>query len=176
MSFKRAGSPVYRLGTTPRTLGGSAVAEILGIGARAAGAVPAIDYAALRAEIGALLAAHDAGFVLAAHDVSDGGTLVALAEMAFAADCTIGAQLECEPTLHGAFAESGSFVVEAADGAAFEALCRAHGAPFERLATTIAEGVLRGPGGFECALRDLYEAWSAPLRDFYADAVAETSG
>jgi hypothetical protein len=43
------------------------------------------------------------------------------------------------------------------------------------LGTTIAEPELRW-NDERCSLADLFETWSAPLRDFYADAVAETSG
>jgi len=175
MEFKRAGSALFRLGNVAASLGGSAVAEVLGAETARAGSVPAIDYAALRAEIATLLAAHDRGLVLAAHDVSDGGTLVALAEMAFAGGCEIGIRVDAAMTLRSAFGETGSFLVETSDAVAFEALCAENGAPYELLGETLAEPVLRGPGGIDCSLSDLRAAWSAPLQDFYADAIAETS-
>ena len=171
--LKKVGSALYRLGTVPSSLAGSALAETLGV-AQPAAALPAIDYTALRAEIDALLAAHASGLVLAAHDVSDGGTLVALAEMAFAAHLEIGIRIDADLSLRAAFGETGSFVVETSDGAAFEALCRRHGAAVELLGATTAERDLRGMRGLDTPMHTLHDAWSAPLADFYGDAIAET--
>jgi phosphoribosylformylglycinamidine synthase len=173
-ALKRVGSALYRLGCAPSSLAGSAFAETLGCSAATA-ALPAIDYGALRAEIDALLAAHASGLVLAAHDVSDGGTLVALAEMAFAAHLEIGVRIEADLSLRAAFGETGSFIVETSDGAAFETLCRERGAAVERLGATVAEPVLRGSHELNCSLGALRDAWSAPLSDFYADAFAGTA-
>jgi phosphoribosylformylglycinamidine synthase len=174
MGFKRVGSALYRLGRKASSIGGSVACELMcELGAEEAFArepLPAIDYGALRGELSTLLTAHERGLVLCAHDVSDGGTLVAIAEMAFASGCTIGAELEHELTLLGAFGETASFIVEAADPSAFEALCRAHGSAFERIGKTIAEPVLRGPGELEEKLDALHVLWSEPLRDFYAEA------
>ncbi len=172
LRFKAPGSVLFRLGLTGSSLGGSVAA---GITQRAEASLPAIDYPSLRAEIATLLEAIESGLVLAAHDVSDGGTLVAIAEMAFASGSSIGAELTGTLDFAGAFAETGSFVVEAADAQAFEACARRHGAPLSRLGSTLAEPVLRWNAD-SCALADLFETWSAPLRDFYADAVAEVSG
>jgi phosphoribosylformylglycinamidine synthase len=174
MGFKRAGSALYRLGAMPTSIGGSVASEVMGEllsdGAFSKQPLPAIDYAALRSEIAALLAAHENGLVLSAHDVSDGGTLVAIAEMAFASGCTIGVELDAELSLLGAFGETGSFVVETAEPAAFETLCRAHGAAFERLGTTISNRLLIGRDGLRETLDSLHAAWSWPFRDFYAEA------
>jgi phosphoribosylformylglycinamidine synthase len=174
LGFKQTGTAVYRLGRAGSSLGGSVLADVAGADALGGG-LPAIDYPALRAEIAALLAAHERGLVLAAHDVSDGGTLVAIAEMAFASGAAIGAAISAALGLRDAFAETGSFVVETSNPEAFEACAREHGAVSLRLGTTLGEPVLRW-NGESCALGELHKVWSAPLRDFYADAVAETSG
>lgn len=85
-----------------------------------------------------LQAAIAAGLVSAAHDLSDGGLLVALAEMAIAAGC--GAQLEISstelPLQRLLFAEGGARVlvtVPAAELEAFAALCQARGFPQQPL-------------------------------------------
>jgi phosphoribosylformylglycinamidine synthase len=168
-SLKGVGTVLYRLGTLPQRLGGSVYAELADL---APEPLPAIDYDAARRELAALLAAHEKGLVLAAHDVSDGGTLVALAEMAFAADCKIGIALDIVHDERVAFAETGNFIVETKRAAEFEALCAREGASLSRIGETIADPVLRCVHGFETGLRALHEAWSQPLRDFYADAVA----
>jgi phosphoribosylformylglycinamidine synthase II len=168
-SFKGVGSVLYRLGRLPEDLGGSVYAEIAGLPGEV---LPAIDYDAARREVAALLAAHARGLVLAAHDVSDGGMLVALAEMAFAANLDIGIALDVACEERTAFAESGSFIVETKSPGAFEALCAQHGATVARIGETIADPVLRCVHGFETGLRALHETWSAPLRDFYSATVA----
>lgn len=85
-----------------------------------------------------LQAAIAAGLVSAAHDLSDGGLLVAVAEMALAAGC--GAQLEISstelPLQRLLFAEGGARVlvtVPAAELEAFAALCQARGFPQQPL-------------------------------------------
>lgn len=85
-----------------------------------------------------LQAAIAAGLVSAAHDLSDGGLLVAVAEMALAAGC--GAQLEISstelPLQRLLFAEGGARVlvtVPAAELEAFAALCQARGFPQQQL-------------------------------------------
>jgi len=170
-ALKVIGSVLYRLGTVPRGLGGSVVADVLGI----ASEVPSLDYEATRREITALLEAHRDGLVLAAHDVSDGGLLVAVCEMAFAAHDEVGVSLDADLDLRGAFAESGAFVVETGRPADFEALCARQGAALRRLGETIAQPVLRGCRGLDAALSALREAWNAPLRDFYGDVLPDTA-
>ena len=169
-ALKASGSPLYFLGAPAASYGGSVYAELAGIDDRV---VPAIDYSALRAGIETLLEAHARGLVLAAHDVSDGGLLLSVAEMAFAANCRVGVQIDKDLHAGEAFGESGGFVVEVTDAAAFEELCRVHGAAVGRLGITIAEADLRGPNGFQRDLQALHEIWSAPLRNFYDDALVE---
>jgi len=182
--LKGFGSVLYRLGSVPRGLGGSVVLEVLGAtGRRSAGnidaatdaEVPALDYEATRREIAALLESHRDRLVLAAHDVSDGGLLTALCEMAFAAHDRIGVTIEADLDVRGAFTESGAFVVETDRPAEFEALCVRYGAELARLGATSAEPVLRGPRGLDVAVAALHEAWSAPLRDFYADVLPDAA-
>jgi phosphoribosylformylglycinamidine synthase len=175
MGFKRVGSVIYRLGAVPSSLGGSVAAELLDDAELAGAPLPAIDYAALRNEIAALLAAHARGLVLAAHDVSDGGTLVALAEMGFAAHSEIGVLVDADLPLRAAFGEASSFLIETAQAAALEVLCAEFGAELTRIGATIAEPTLRGKHGLHMALRDLHDAWAAPLRDFYADIPEQTT-
>ncbi len=175
LRFKRVGSALFRLGRVAESLGGSVIAAILGYAAPSAATLPAIDYAAMRAEIATLQDATASGIVLSAHDVSDGGTLVAVAEMAFAAGASIGAELNASLDLYDAFAETGSFVVETSDPVAFAACAQRHGAAAERLGTTTSDPVFRW-NDERAPIAELHEAWSAPLRDFYADALAETSG
>jgi len=164
-SLKRSGSALYLLGAPPGGLGGSAYADVATL---AGEALPPIDYGCVRAELDALASANEAGLVLAAHDVSDGGTLVALVEMAFAAGDALGVALDVPFDVRAAFAETGAFVVETGDPAAFERVCEGRGARTRRIATTLGEPVLRYANGEREPIAALDEVWSAPLRDFYA--------
>ncbi len=170
-AFKVPGHVVYRLGAAQTTFGGSVVADVLGF---PGGALPAIDYTAIRAELGTLAAAYAAGLVFAAHDISDGGMLVALAEMAFAtydADRVLGFALATDLTpgdlAASFFAEAAGTLVEVADGAAFAALAARHGAAVDFVGTVTERSTLELHDGASVELAEAYETWSAPLRDFY---------
>jgi phosphoribosylformylglycinamidine synthase len=175
MALKRAGSAVYALGSCSPRLGGSVYAELLGI---SGALLPTLDYDEIARTNALVLAAFRNDLIEAAHDVSDGGTLVALAKMAFATHdaARLGLVLEAS-TRDGverddAFAEAAGFVVEVPDDRRFAALAAAMGVPCERLGTVGADYTLRFADGSQAALDDLYEQWSAPLRDFYATAGA----
>jgi phosphoribosylformylglycinamidine (FGAM) synthase-like enzyme len=163
-AFKRVGSALFRVGTVPASMGGSVAFEFTTL---APEPLTAPDYAALRAEIAALLAAHEAGLVLAAHDVSDGGTLAALAEMSFHGGARIGAEISGELSLQAAFGEPAGTIVETAEPEGFAALCAAHGAACERLGETLHEPRLRMTNVLDASLRELEHLWSTPLLDFY---------
>ncbi len=161
-------------------LGGSILAQAFG---RRGGTAPDLDDPArLRALAALLREARGAGLVLAYHDVSDGGVLTALAEMALASRCGLDIGLAARPadaTLAALFAEEPGVLVQVAqaDRAAFQALLDAAGldACARVLATVRAEPLLRVVAGDETLARwdwqDLMAAWSrtshamARLRD-----------
>jgi phosphoribosylformylglycinamidine synthase len=100
----------------------------------------------------------------AVHDVSDGGLLVALAEMAMAGG--IGAELEVAPFAAHAFwfgEEQGRYVVTATAAAAegIIARARAAGVPARRIGTTGGQALtLKGDRPILVAkLRDSFESW-----------------
>jgi phosphoribosylformylglycinamidine synthase subunit PurL len=173
MAFKRAGSALYFVGRPEERLGGSVYADVLGI---TDAVLPPVAYDRVEREIALLHAAYAADLVLAAHDISDGGALVAFAKMAFATagNARIGLRL-AESPLDGregtaAFGEACGFIVEVTDEAAFAALAARHGVDPVRAGETTAEYTFVFGGGIERSLDALLETWSAPLRDFYASA------
>jgi phosphoribosylformylglycinamidine synthase len=184
-AFKAAGHALFVAGGFGSALGGSVVAEILG---QPDTNLPGPRYEFLAAEIAFVLAAHEAGLIEAAHDVSDGGLLTALAEMAFPTlgARPVGARLNAPgnfaPNVSATaayFGECGGFVLEVADPDAFLALAERSGAiELVRIGETIDVAAILSAeaGGTQFDLSELHEAWSAPLRDFYADALAETAG
>lgn len=119
-----------------------------------------------------LQAAIAAGLVSAAHDLSDGGLLVAVAEMAIAAGC--GAQLEISstelPLQRLLFAEGGARVlvtVPAAELEAFAALCQARGFPQQPLGYVHAKEQLQlrlaGEEVFSLDLKCLEKAYQEAI-------------
>ena len=126
MQLKRAGSRIYLIGPRKNELGGSEYYRQLGhLGAN----VPQPDFVQVKAELTAVIGAIDAGLVLAAHDISDGGLAITLAEMMaggrgkgeFGLTVDLPGTLRDDLTL---FSETGGFVLEVApeNAAAFEVL------------------------------------------------------
>ncbi|MCA1819614.1 MAG: phosphoribosylformylglycinamidine synthase subunit PurL, partial [Halobacteriales archaeon] len=90
MDLKRAGNRVYLFGKTQRELGGSLYLEHLGLeGER----VPQTNAKFLKQCASLLVSAIESGLVRSAHDCSEGGIAVALAEMAFAGGLGVRADL-----------------------------------------------------------------------------------
>ena len=179
--FKAPNHALYFLGLVQSAVGGSVYAEIRGI----EGALPQPNYEHLRRELRALAAGFERGLVAAAHDVSDGGLLVAIAEMAFAnvgVGTVIGARVrDSSVWAHGVashpedyFGEYGGFVVEAIDAEAFGALGKEFDVNLVGIGetTTDATIVLESDGGERFDLAELHASWAAPLRDFNADVPA----
>ncbi|MER1957771.1 MAG: phosphoribosylformylglycinamidine synthase subunit PurL [Solibacillus sp.] len=120
---KAAGDVVYVIGETKLEFGGSELQKL--IEGNISGQAPTIDLNVEAARQASILEAIRAGLVQSAHDVSEGGLAVALAEKTFAAN-----GLGIEATLTGSattalFAESQSrfvLTVKAENAAAFEAI------------------------------------------------------
>ncbi|MEO5561280.1 MAG: phosphoribosylformylglycinamidine synthase, partial [Dokdonella sp.] len=117
------------LGAGKCRLGGSALMQAFD---RGGGEPPHLDDAAQFAQFfAAVQAANAQGVLLAYHDRSDGGTIVALIEMALAGHCGLDVQLAGwgESTLSALFNEElGALVqVRASDREAFRVLLAAHG-------------------------------------------------
>jgi phosphoribosylformylglycinamidine synthase subunit PurL len=125
MDLKRPGNRLYLVGTTKRELGGSLYLEHLGLDGDA---VPQTDPKRLRELAERLVSAIEQGLVRSAHDCSEGGLGVAVAEMAFAGACgarvdlaKVGAGLRSDVKV---FSESNTrwvVEVEPAKEAAFQA-------------------------------------------------------
>lgn len=172
-----------------RRLGGSALAHVYG---QLGGAPPDVDDGGdtLRAAFDTIQAQHGGGRVLAYHDVSDGGVLTAVLEMAFAGNCGVDVVMDsaglvaadadaaiasaAAPWAASLFAEELGVLLEVASGAdsaAVAASLEAAGVPVSVVATSRADKVVsvkdRGvdllPGGDVRALRDLWEATSFQL-------------
>ncbi|MGH2712177.1 MAG: phosphoribosylformylglycinamidine synthase subunit PurL [Actinomycetota bacterium] len=160
-----AGREIYLLGETFPELGGSEYAEaILGT---VSGRPPALDLAREAGLIGMLVDGSKAGVLASAHDCSDGGLGVALAESAIAGSCGFEVGLpdgELAPHL-GLFSESASravVCVEPSRASELESLAATHEVPFARLGET---------GGAVMAVKAVLELPVVGGREVYEGAI-----
>jgi len=154
IGFAAPGGQVVLLGTTAAEFGGSAWAQVAH--GHLGGRPPSADLAAERAAASLLAAAAGAGLLAAAHDLSDGGLAIALAE------CCLAGRTGCRVELPGdpftlLFSESAArLVVAVAPGAeaTFAALCRRHAVPATVLGETGGDS-LEVAGQFAVPLAEL---------------------
>jgi phosphoribosylformylglycinamidine synthase len=162
LGFRRPRARVVLLGRTGFDFGGSAWAWA--VHGHLGGRPPAVDLAAERALASVLAAAADEGLLAAAHDLSDGGLAVALAE------CCVSGSAGCRVSLPGdpftmLFSESPARVVaEVALGAeaALAALCARHAVPLADLGS-VGGDRLEVAGCFSVARNDVAAARAAVL-------------
>jgi phosphoribosylformylglycinamidine synthase len=139
-AFAKSGDSIVLLGENTDELGGSEyLARIHGV---VAGAPPACDLDGEKRLIDALLAAIHAGHVTSAHDCSEGGLAVALAECCIGQEDTpFGAQVDLSawstlPLRALLFGEAqGRVIVSTAHADAVLALANAHGVPARVIGT-----------------------------------------
>ncbi|MBM4118021.1 phosphoribosylformylglycinamidine synthase subunit PurL [bacterium] len=169
-----AGDPVVLLGPRAGALGGGAYHRVV-LGS-AGGALPAPDFARLRAEALVVIEAAQAGWIRAAHDVGEGGVAVAAAEMLLGRrPGALGLGLELDlpagalAPAAALFDETGGFLLEVAPAhlEEFRARCRAAGIAPVATGRVTADGRLLlavdGAARVELALADLAAAWQGTL-------------
>jgi phosphoribosylformylglycinamidine synthase subunit PurL len=158
------GRVVYLLGETFAELGGSEWAEaVLG---KVGGRPPGLDLEREAALVALLVEAARSDALSSAHDCSDGGLALSLAESAMAGDCGFAVTLPGDLPPHvGLFSESASRAVVSVDpagAAALEDLARRHHVAFARLGET---------GGPRMLFDDLFEVSVARARSVYESAI-----
>jgi phosphoribosylformylglycinamidine synthase len=108
------------------------------------------------------------GWVLSAHDISDGGIAVALAEMTFGAEIGIQVQvpsaLATEKTL---FSETGGFILEVAKDklAQLAEAFATRNVPLIHLGKTTKQSVLQIQGVIDLPVTSAQRAWENGLRE-----------
>ncbi|WP_142849856.1 phosphoribosylformylglycinamidine synthase subunit PurL [Telmatospirillum sp. J64-1] len=162
LPFKKAGQVIIKIGETKGWLGASLyLREVCG---REEGAPPPVALHRERRAGEFVREQIQAGIVTACHDVSDGGILVAVAEMAMASG--IGAKLHAPATLPAhawAFGEDqGRYIltVEESDAAALMEAAQEYDLSVRIIGTTGGDSVeLDGVGVAVSELRKINEGW-----------------
>jgi phosphoribosylformylglycinamidine synthase len=163
--FKETGDVVVLLGTTRPELGGTEFLQV--VHGRAAGRPPALDADAERRLHALVLEAAGRRLLRSAHDPSDGGLAVALAECAFRGEEEgLGGVLDLPTGLRPdvlLFSESASrMVVTTHDEGALLTLAERHGVPAARLGVVGGARLTLRAGGVTLVDRPvsrLHQAW-----------------
>ena len=137
------GNALFVIGQTAETRDGWLGCSVYAreISGREGGAPPSVD-PELEGRHGTLVRRAIAdGLIDAAHDISDGGLLVALAEMVMTGQCGAKIALPDSDTLHGwAFGEDQArYILAVRDAAAFRTLCEGAGIDAVQIGETISE-------------------------------------
>ncbi len=161
-SIRKADSVLLLLGETSPEIGGSVFARTQGITDQP---VPATHFAANLERYRTYYAAVREGLILSAHDVSEGGLLVTLAEMAFSEQSGVELIGDREPAEW--FSESpGRIVLEvaAADVERVETIL----GPVEKVGHTVSgSSNFQLQGVFDVEIAELKRVWKQTLANFY---------
>ena len=163
--FKKENSVILLIGKRKNELGGSAYYALLGeLGKN----IPKPDLAEVETEIWIITDLIDAGLVLAAHDISDGGVAVALAEMSF--ENEIGCRIEINTNLRNdqwLFSQTGGFVLEASNTnfPAIVSIASSYGSSVTVLGRTTARQTIVFDNVIQVSLSALKDNWTRGLRD-----------
>ncbi|MCB1066267.1 MAG: phosphoribosylformylglycinamidine synthase subunit PurL, partial [Verrucomicrobiae bacterium] len=183
-SLRRPNSVISVLGTTGAALGGSVLARQIGLAGKVdeEGFLPAVPSTDLEANLAIYRKYYEAlkqGWILAAHDVSEGGLVVALAEFAFSGKGGLDLSLDGLPVsgdltkLAQLFAETpGRYVLEIAPEHREQVAAHFAGMAYGELGTsTDAHRNLRIEWGKETlideSLSELKSLWKNGLAHYY---------
>jgi phosphoribosylformylglycinamidine synthase len=170
LALETAGESLVLIGTTVGHLGCSSyLKEVLG---RADGAPPPVDLAAERRNGDFVRAEVQAGRVSACHDLSDGGLLVAAAEMALAGDtgCTIEIPIGAPPAHAWLFGEDqGRYLIATGDAEGLLARAESAGVPAAVIGTSGGESLTVNGFG-TISLSELHETHEGWLPGYMGDA------
>ncbi len=174
LAFTHRGDALILIGETKGWLGSSLyLREILG---REDGAPPPVDLAVERRNGDCVRALIQDGLVHACHDLSDGGLLVGVAEMAIAG--RMGATIALPPGAAHAVAfgeDQARYLIATSDANAIEARAAAAGVPFHRLGLVEGDSLtVEGHGAISVkTLSQAHEGWLPALMAAPAAEAAE---
>jgi len=130
--------------------------------------LPQPDLTAFAREIHAVHAAMQEGLILSAHDISEGGIAVALAEMSFKRQIGVKVEIPGELTVEKKlFSETGGFVLEVSRDKVkvLRKLFAEHHVEISVLGETMAEPRLQMNGVIDLPISEAKSAWENGLRE-----------
>ena len=165
--FSQAGAAIVLLGEARAEFGGSLWAWLRH--GHLGGRPPAVDLEAERALADLLVTAAARGLLLAAHDLSDGGLAITLAEACMSGQTGCSVQLPADATTFLFSESSGRVLVAVRPGAEAEVadLCGRTGVPAATLGMT---------GGTDLDVRGLFTVPLAELADVHRGALPALFG
>ena len=160
--FAADGAEVVLLGRTSQEFGGSAWAEV--VHQHLGGRPPAVDLDAERQLAILITAAASAGVLASAHDLSDGGLAIALAEACLygGRGCAVALRGDSFTALYSESAARALVSVVPGREREFAALADEHGVPVTVLGVTTGDS-LTVEGVFQVPLTELKQVWSGTL-------------
>jgi phosphoribosylformylglycinamidine synthase II len=171
--FKKQGDVIFLVGETLEEIGGTEYLEL--IHGQVRGCPPALDLEKEKKVQEAVLAAIEKGLLQSAHDCSEGGLAIALAECCITSPATaLGAQVTLEETLRAdalLFGESQSRIVvslEEKDLESFKVIVNTIGAPISFLGIVGGDRLqidLPG-GGIDCGIDEILKIHKNGLRAY----------
>ena len=172
--FRAAGDAIVLIGESREEVGGTEY--LLAQHGLRAGAPPAIDLEQEKRNQDFLLEAIEAGLVRSAHDLSEGGLAVALAECAFHGRGRIGCEVDLRSDLRDdvlLFGESQSRILvtcRPADLGGLLESAAARGVPAEAIGRTGGTWIAverSGRGILRVPVAEAYEAWKTSLPSYF---------
>ncbi|MDX1900535.1 MAG: phosphoribosylformylglycinamidine synthase subunit PurL [Gammaproteobacteria bacterium] len=163
-SFQAVGSILVLINPRRDECGGSvyyALHDVLGA------AVPKPDLVQIANELKAMHQAIEQGLILSAHDISEGGLAVALAEMSFVNQIGVNVIVPGElATSKKLFSETGGFVLEVAKSnlQKFKNIFMHHKVAFENIGETISEKTLQIQKVISLSIEEACRAFENGLR------------
>lgn len=165
MGFRHPGDALVLLGSTRDDLSGSVWADVVHDG-HLGGMPPMPDFAAEQALAKVMSAAAKEKLLTSAHDLADGGLLMALVESSLRHDMGAALTLPAgDPTVQ-LFSESVARALVTLPGASlprFQELCAEHGVPLDRIGEVTGEAELEIQPLFSLDLAQVRQRWSATL-------------
>ncbi|MFI4962299.1 MAG: AIR synthase-related protein, partial [Legionellales bacterium] len=163
--IKKPRSLLILIGARKDECGGSVYYQLLGaMGSN----IPKPDLTHINQEIQAVAQAIQQGLVLSAHDISEGGIAVALAEMTFKNTLGVRVQIQSDlPMDRLLFSETGGFVLEVAPEkqADFSALMSEYKVPYLNIGLTTKEPVIQINEQIHLDVNEAKQAWEQGLRE-----------
>ncbi|HHT9951612.1 TPA: phosphoribosylformylglycinamidine synthase subunit PurL [Legionella pneumophila] len=163
--FKKSDSLLILIGERKDECGGSVYYQLHNeLGSN----VPKPDLSLFNREIHAVSSAIQHGLVNAAHDVSEGGVAVALAEMSFKNSLGVAVQINGELSADKLlFGETGGFILEIdkQHKAAFDKLVTQYQVPYMVIGHTTEQRVLQMNSVINLPVEEARQAWENGLRE-----------